>query len=73
MSSLICLIEPVDKKAVKNIEGVPDIWDGLRKLDDMVGINNNVKDKQSRLWLNLMIQLWRPILPDIFWLCLMII
>jgi uncharacterized protein involved in exopolysaccharide biosynthesis len=45
ISSLIRLIKPVDKKAVKNIEGVPDIWDGLRKLDDMVKINNNIKDK----------------------------
>ena len=45
MSSIICLIKPVDKKGTEKIEGVPDIWDGLRKLDDMVGINNNVKDK----------------------------
>jgi capsular polysaccharide biosynthesis protein len=45
MSSLICLIKPVDKKGTEKIEGVPDIWDGLRKLDDMVKINNNVKDK----------------------------
>ncbi len=45
MSSLICLIEPVDNKCFKKTEGVPDIWDGLRKLDDIVKINNNVKDK----------------------------
>jgi uncharacterized protein involved in exopolysaccharide biosynthesis len=45
VSSLICLIKPVDKKGIEKIEGVPDVWDGLRKLDDMVKINNNVKDK----------------------------
>jgi uncharacterized protein involved in exopolysaccharide biosynthesis len=43
--SLKRLIKPVDKKAIENIEGVPDIWDGLRKLDNMVKINNNIKDK----------------------------
>jgi uncharacterized protein involved in exopolysaccharide biosynthesis len=45
MSSLIRLIKPVNKKGIEKIEGVPDVWDGLRKLDDMVKINNNVKDK----------------------------
>jgi uncharacterized protein involved in exopolysaccharide biosynthesis len=43
--SLKRLIRPVDKKAIENIEGTPDIWDGFRKLDDMVKINNNIKDK----------------------------
>lgn len=45
MSSLIRLIKPVNKKGIEKIEGVPDVWDGLRKLDDMVKINNDVKDK----------------------------
>ena len=45
ISSLIRLIKPVDKKGIKKIEGIPDIWDGLRKLDDMVKINNNVRDR----------------------------
>lgn len=45
MSSLIRLIKPLDKKGIKKIEGAPDIWDGLRRLDDMVKVNNNVKDK----------------------------
>jgi uncharacterized protein involved in exopolysaccharide biosynthesis len=45
ISSLTHLIKPADKKRIKKIEGVPDVWDGLRKLDDMVKINNNVKDK----------------------------
>jgi capsular polysaccharide biosynthesis protein len=34
-----------DKRGIKKNEGIPDVWDGLRKLDDMVKINNNVKDK----------------------------
>ena len=45
ISSLICLIEPVDKNGIQKIEGIPDIWDGLRKLDHMVKINNNAKDR----------------------------
>lgn len=45
ISSLIRLIKPVDKKGIKKNEEIPDVWDGLRELDDVVKIYNNVKDK----------------------------
>jgi uncharacterized protein involved in exopolysaccharide biosynthesis len=43
--SLKRLVKPVDKKGMEKIEGIPDVWDGLRALDDRVKIYNNVKDK----------------------------
>jgi len=45
ISSLTRLVKPVDKKEMEKIEGIPDVWDGLRELDDRVKIYNNVKDK----------------------------
>ncbi len=45
ISSLAGVFRPADKKAIKKDEGAPDIWDGLRRLDGMVQINNNIKDK----------------------------
>lgn len=45
ISSFIRFVKHDDNRKNKNSEGVPDIWDGLRALDDMVVINNNVKDK----------------------------
>jgi len=45
ISSLMRLIKPVDKNGMEKIEGIPDVWDGLRELDDMVKIYSNVKDK----------------------------
>ena len=45
ISKLIALIKPADKKAVKKEPGVPDMWDGLRALKDLVQIKSNVKEK----------------------------
>ena len=45
ISKLIALIKPADKKAVKKEPGVPDMWDGLRELKDLVQIKSNVKEK----------------------------
>lgn len=38
VSKLIALIKPADKKAVKKEPGVPDVYDGLRALEDIVNI-----------------------------------
>ena len=45
ISKLIAAVKPADKKAIKKEPGVPDMWDGLRALDDAVKINNNIKEK----------------------------
>lgn len=45
ISKLITAVKPADKKIVKKEAGIPDIWDGLRALDDLVKINNNMKEK----------------------------
>jgi len=45
ISKLITAVKPADKKIVKKEAGIPDIWDGLRELDDLVKINNNMKEK----------------------------
>lgn len=37
-SKLIKAIKPEDKKAIKKEEGVPDVYDGLRELEDIVNI-----------------------------------
>lgn len=44
VSKLIALMKPADKKAVKKEPGVPDIYDGLRALDDIISIQD-VKGK----------------------------
>lgn len=38
VSKLIKAIKPADKKAVKKEEGVPDVYDGLRELEDIMNI-----------------------------------
>jgi uncharacterized protein involved in exopolysaccharide biosynthesis len=45
ISKMFSLVKPADKKAVKKEPGVPDVWDGLRSLDGLVKISNNIKDK----------------------------
>lgn len=45
ISKLITAVKPADKKIVKKEAGIPDIWDGLRALDGLVKINNNMKEK----------------------------
>jgi uncharacterized protein involved in exopolysaccharide biosynthesis len=44
ISKLIKVIKPVDKKAVKKEPGVPDIYDGLRELEDIISVQD-VKGK----------------------------
>lgn len=44
VSKLISLMKPVDKNAVKKEPGVPDIYDALRALDDIIRIED-VKGK----------------------------
>jgi uncharacterized protein involved in exopolysaccharide biosynthesis len=44
VSKLITAVKPADKKAVKKEAGVPDIYEGLRALDDIISIQN-VKGK----------------------------
>jgi len=45
VSKLIAAVKPADKKAVKKEPGVPDMWDGLRALKNLVQIKSNVKEK----------------------------
>ena len=45
ISKLIAAVKPADKKGVKKEPGVPDMWDGLRALKDLVRIQSNVKEK----------------------------
>ncbi|OPY85389.1 MAG: cryptic autophosphorylating protein tyrosine kinase Etk [Smithella sp. PtaU1.Bin162] len=45
ISKLFALVKPADKKAVKKDPGIPDVWDGLRALNGLVKISNNIKDK----------------------------
>jgi len=45
ISKMFSLVKPADKKAVKKEPGIPDVWDGLRSLDGLVKISNNIKDK----------------------------
>ncbi len=39
------LINPADKRASSREDGVPTVWDGLRKLDKTVGVVSNRKEK----------------------------
>jgi uncharacterized protein involved in exopolysaccharide biosynthesis len=44
MSALARMISPPPPGIAKKVPGVPDVWDGLRKLDDLVSVKNNIKD-----------------------------
>jgi uncharacterized protein involved in exopolysaccharide biosynthesis len=46
LAKLANAIRPTDPKAVsrKGEEDIPQLWDALRLLDGIVGINNNIKD-----------------------------
>ena len=46
IGSIVKVIRPEDKVALKKEEeeGVPAIWDGLRALDNMVRVNDNIKN-----------------------------
>lgn len=45
ISNLITAVKPADKKAVKKDPGVPDMWDGLRALENIVNVKSNIKEK----------------------------
>jgi uncharacterized protein involved in exopolysaccharide biosynthesis len=46
ISKLISMAKPADKKKTDKKEpGVPDMWDGLRALQDLVQITSNAKEK----------------------------
>jgi len=45
VSKLAKLLQPQAPKGVRKAEeGVPDIWDGIRELDDIVSVKNNIKE-----------------------------
>jgi uncharacterized protein involved in exopolysaccharide biosynthesis len=45
VSKLAKLLQPQAPKGVRKAEeGVPDIWDGIRELDDIVNVKNNIKE-----------------------------
>ncbi|MDO9558158.1 MAG: Wzz/FepE/Etk N-terminal domain-containing protein [Syntrophales bacterium] len=45
VGKLAKLLQPQAPKGVRKAEeGVPEIWDGIRKLDDIVSVKNNIKD-----------------------------
>jgi uncharacterized protein involved in exopolysaccharide biosynthesis len=45
VGKLAKLVQPQAPKGVqKTEEGVPDIWDGIRELDDIVSVKNNIKE-----------------------------
>ncbi len=46
---LIRFIKPAGNKNPVHDEGIPSIWDGLRKLDDTVAIMSNVKEKTIQI------------------------
>jgi len=45
VSKLITAVKPADKKALKKVPGVPDIYDGLRVLKDIIQVQSNIKEK----------------------------
>ncbi len=44
MSALARIVSPPPPGIAKKEPGVPDVWDGLRELDDLVSVKNNIKD-----------------------------
>jgi uncharacterized protein involved in exopolysaccharide biosynthesis len=44
ISALARMVSPPPPGLAKKTPGVPDVWDGLRELDDLVSVKNNIKD-----------------------------
>jgi len=44
MSAVARMISPPPPGMAAKVPGVPDVWDGLRKLDDLVSVKNNIKE-----------------------------
>jgi len=51
LSNLLVVISPSDPKTVsrKGEEGIPQLWDALRLFDDIIVIDNNIKDNTITL------------------------
>lgn len=51
LSNMAAAVQPTDAKAVsrQGEEGIPQLWDALRLLDDMVKINHNIKEQTITL------------------------
>jgi uncharacterized protein involved in exopolysaccharide biosynthesis len=52
ISGLIDKLKPADPKASKKEKGVPDTWDGIRALDQIIDVNYNMKEDLITMTVN---------------------